>query len=105
MIEARVTGDIPPNVQVGDVLELRGTARIVAVRQDIIDVSRFNNGEELIPGGERKVELLITATFEHGVTGVPARPAPPPRPTQPTRTIADSEDRSVRGRTLRPWRR
>lgn len=103
MIEARISGDLPPNVQVGDVLELRGTARVIAVREDLVDVSRFGGGEQFLPG-DRHVEVFVTATFEHGATGVLAKPVPP-RPIPPVRTVADSEDRSVRGRTLRPWRR
>jgi len=53
---------LPADVQVGDVFRVKGNARVVGVREEVIDVSTLS--KTVFMPGEAKATLLVTVSYD-----------------------------------------
>lgn len=59
-----VTLIIPDAVQVGDTVTIRGTARVVAIREEVVEVTSFADPKPRYASGMRTCDVLIDASVE-----------------------------------------
>ena len=58
-VTATIVLSIPGGVHVGDTFDIAGKCRVVAIRDELVDVTTLGGTRNYAPG-ERQFELLIT---------------------------------------------
>ena len=58
-VEATIVLDLPNSVHVGDVFQVVGECRVVMIRDELLDVTKYGDRTPDYMAGDRSYELLI----------------------------------------------